>query len=487
MKSKRRQVFLGILAVAVTSVLFLGVLTIRWYPLYSEANNFLALSSQQDSQEELKISAERVADRFELISSDLQKPILKQISSAFGLDFSAITPEISAAISAAPQLFGYLYPQQYLVVTQNSAEARGTGGILGALAIVEFDKGDFKVLQADSNIIFPSERRTPIAMPEEFVALYGYDPGIFQNSNLSPHFPYGAEIWMALWERKYGGNLDGVIAVDPTALSYILESTGPIQLDDGEVINSSNVVYKTLSEAYKRFEDDNFARKEYLVRMMRAVFEKLSARSFEPLDFAHQVKRAILDNRVLIYSRDVATQEKLSTTRLAGHMELDPNNEFRAVIKNTDASKLDYYLQKDIKIESVDCLDPEQILQRITVTVTNTLKNGSNLPAYVLTRADRGKPKDYVKGQHRFELFLYGPTFSRFSGANREGEGKLGGVGEERNRPLLVTDIDLAPGESETVSAEFLGGVGPITFVDQPLVRESKIEILDLCRVREAR
>jgi hypothetical protein len=374
-----------------------------------------------------------------------------------------------------------------LVVTQNSAEARGTGGILGALAIVEFDKGNFKVLQANSNLIFPSERRTPIDMPKEFVDLYGYDPGIFQNSNLSPHFPYGAEIWMALWERKYGGNLDGVIAVDPTALSYILESTGPIQLDDGEVINSSNVVYKTLSEAYKRFEDDNFARKEYLVRMMRAVFEKLSARSFEPLDFAHQVKRAILDNRVLIYSRDVATQEKLSTTRLAGHMELDPNNEFRAVIKNTDASKLDYYLQKDIKIESVDCLNPEQILQRITVTVTNTLKNGSNLPAYVLTRADRGKPKDYVKGQHRFELFLYGPTFSRFSGANREGEGKLGGVGRERNRPLLVTDIDLAPGESETVSAEFLGGVGPITFVDQPLVRESKIEILDLCRVREAR
>jgi hypothetical protein len=371
-----------------------------------------------------------------------------------------------------------------LVVTQNSAEARGTGGILGALAIVEFDKGNFKVLQANSNVIFPSERRTPIDMPKEFVDLYGYDPGIFQNSNLSPHFPYGAEIWMALWERKYGGRLDGVIAVDPTALSFILKSTGPVKLDDGEVITSKNVVYKTLSEAYKRFEDDNVARKEYLVRMMKAVFAKIERREFEELIFAHQIKRAILANRLLVYSRDVATQKKLAPTKLAGHMSLNPNNEFRAVIKNTDASKLDYYIERSVKIESVECNN--ESLGRITVTVRNVLESGEGLPAYVLTRADKVKPSDYVKGQHRFELFLYGPSFSSFSGGTRLGSGELGGVGVERNRPVLVTDIDLKPGETEVVSAEFRGGSGKITYVEQPLVRDSSIEIIDLCSASKA-
>jgi len=482
-RSKRR-VLLWILAPIGASLFIVGIFFVRWYPLYGEGKNFIALTESGAALEEIESSAEQLADNYGVVAGDLKLPVIRWFVRLANADVGEIDNEIRAVISGAPQLLGYLYPQQYLVVTQNSAEARGTGGILGALAIVELDKGKFKVLQANSNIIFPSERRTPIKMPEEFVTLYGYDPGIFQNSNLSPHFPYGAEIWMALWERKYGGSLDGVIAVDPTALSYILKSTGPVRLEDGEVITSENVVYKTLSEAYKRFEDDNLARKEYLVRMMKAVFAKIEKQEFKRIDFAQQVKRAILANRLLLYSRDVATQQKIAPTKLAGHMTLDPNNEFRAVIKNTDASKLDYYLDRDVKIESVNCRS--ETLSRISVKVTNTLESGEGLPAYVITRADRGKPADYVKGQHRFELFLYGPTFSSFSAGTRSGKGRLGGVGEERNRPVLVTDIDLKPGQSEVISAEFEGGFGAITFIDQPLVRESSVEIIDLCRFAKA-
>ena len=479
MVSERRQGLVWVLAPVVTLFLISIIFLIRWYPLYDEGKNFITLTQISASVDELESSAERLSNNYQVVAGDLNLPIIRWFTKLFGVDFGEIESEISAVISSAPQLLGYNYPQQYLVVTQNSAEARGTGGILGALAIVEVDKGKFRILQANSNVIFPSERRTPIEMPEEFVAIYGYDPGIFQNSNLSPHFPYGAEIWMALWERKYGGSLDGVIAVDPIALSYILDATGPVNLENGEVLTSENVVYKTLAQAYKRFEDDNFARKEYLVNMMKSVFVKLEKREFGILDFAHATKLGILDNRILVYSRDVATQQKLANTKLAGHMSLDPNNEFRAVIKNTDASKLDYYLDRDVKIESVSCQD--DAVSRITVKVTNTLQSGEDLPAYVLTRADRGKPADYVKGQHRFELFLYGPTFSSFLRGSRMSEGELGGLGVERNRPVLVTDIDLKPGQSEVVSAEFRGGSGPITFIEQPLVRNTSLEIIDLC------
>jgi hypothetical protein len=50
----------------------------------------------------------------------------------------------------------------------------------------------------------------------------------------------------------------------------------------------------------------------------------------------------------------------------------------------------------------------------------------------------------------------------------------------------LVTDIDLKPGETEVVSAEFRGGSGNITYVEQPLVRDSSIEIIDLCSASKA-
>jgi hypothetical protein len=44
-----------------------------------------------------------------------------------------------------------------------------------------------------------------------------------------------------------------------------------------------------------------------------------------------------------------------------------------------------------------------------------------------------------------------------------------------------VADVDLAPGASEELLANFSGGLGKITFVDQPLVRETKLAIKDRC------
>jgi hypothetical protein len=60
--------------------------------------------------------------------------------------------------------------------------------------------------------------------------------------------------------------------------------------------------------------------------------------------------------------------------------------------------------------------------------------------------------------------------------------GSAGGVATERGRPVLVADVDLLPGQSDEVSAIFAGGVGELTYVDQPLVRKSAIEINRICK-----
>ena len=114
--------------------------------------------------------------------------------------------------------------------------------------------------------------------------------------------------------------------------------------------------------------------------------------------------------------------------------------------------------------------------------MTNTLKSGKGLPAYVLTRADKGKPADLITGAHRFKVFIYGPTGAQLVDAWRENRtADLGGGSKERLRPVYVADVDLSPGESEELQANFAGGVGKITFIDQPLVRTTQIEIKDKC------
>jgi hypothetical protein len=318
-------------------------------------------------------------------------------------------------------------------------------------------------------------------MPNEFLRVYGKNPAIWQNSNLSPHFPYGARIWMANWQKQFGGKLDGVIAIDPTAISYILKATGDVKLASGEEITADNVVDKTLSQAYKKYEKDNNARKQYLVEIMNTTFAKLMANQFNKVKMAQAIKSAIIENRLLVYTTDKVAQAQIEKIRVGGALQTVANNEYRVVIQNIDASKLDYYLDRIVKVESTECQVNKKAL--VTVTVTNAVQNANDLPDYVLTRADKGKPADIKTGQHRFKVFIYGPVDAKLGTVSRSTPGvELGGGGVERKRPIYITDVDLAPNQSETVTANFTGGVGKITYVDQPLVRKTNLQIKDRCK-----
>jgi len=440
---------------------------------------FSSLSGEYD-RATLDNQSNQVASDVNRLFALLNVPVVKQIATVAGLDFSPIRDEVVATIKASSWLAGADAPKRYMIAFQNSAEARGTGGILGAFAIVDMNKGSFSVVRTGSNAVLYSLKDVPVKVPAEFTRLYGKNPAILQNSNLSPHFPYGAEIWMGLWKKQFGEQLDGVIAVDPSSLSYVLKATGPITLANGSVITSENVVAETLQKAYKRYEKDNNARKQYLVDIMNAAATKITSGQFSNIEMAKAIKRGLIENRILLYSRDQAAQKELSTVRLGGFLSKEPNNEYRAVIQNIDASKLDYYLKRSVVVETTSCKNTQQT--QVRVKLTNTLKSGKGLPAYVLTRADKGKPADLVTGQHRFKLFIYGPTNAKLVSVLRENrEDGLGGGSTERGRPIYVADVDLAPGESEELLANFAGGVGNISFIDQPLVIPTELSVKGGC------
>ena len=444
------------------------------------AKSYVASLSGEYDRTTLDNQSNQVASDVNRLFTLLSVPVVKQIASVAGVDFSPIRDEVVATIKASSWLAGADAPKRYMIAFQNSAEARGTGGILGAFAIVDMNKGAFSVVRTGSNAVLYSLKDVPVKVPAEFTKLYGKNPAILQNSNLSPHFPYGAEIWMGLWKKQFGEQLDGVIAVDPSSLSYVLKATGPITLDNGSVITSENVVAETLQKAYKRYEKDNNARKQYLVDIMNAAANKITSGQYSKIEMAKAIKRGLIENRILLYSRDQVAQKELSTVRLGGFLSKDPNNEYRAVIQNIDASKLDYYLERSVVVETKSCKNIQQT--QVRVKLTNTLKSGHGLPAYVLTRADKGKPADLVTGQHRFKLFIYGPTNAKLVSVSRENRRDgLGGGSTERGRPIYVADVDLAPGESEELLANFAGGVGNIYFVDQPMVIPTELSVKGGC------
>lgn len=473
----RRRIWLVISAIP---LIYLAILGIHIGIAVVDTKTYMASLRGEGTGGLLNKQSANLAVDIEHIFTDVSIPVVKQLAGLLGVDFTPIQDEAVAIIKASSWLAGTDVPKRYMIAFQNSAEARGTGGILGAFAIVQMNKGYFTIIRTGSNAVLYSLKDVPVEVPEEFTKLYGKNPAILQNSNLSPHFPYGAEIWMGLWKAQSGEQLDGVIAVDPSALSYVLQATGPITLKSGEVITAENVVAKTLQEAYKKYETNNDARKQYLVDIMNVAAAKITSGEFSKVGMAKAIKRGLIENRILMYSRDTAAETQLASVRLGGFLAIAPNNEFRAVIINIDASKLDFYLQKSVTIESKSCKNIQQT--QVRVKLTNTLKSGEGLPAYVLTRADKGKPTNLVTGQHRFKLFIYGPTNAKLVSVSRDNRtSDLGGGSTERGRPIYVADVDLAPGQTENLLANFAGGSGKITFVDQPLVRPTHLSIKDGC------
>jgi Protein of unknown function (DUF4012) len=410
----------------------------------------------------------------------LSFPGIRQLSELAGLDIFRIKPELLFITKHFPELAGYDRPKKYMISFQNSAEARGTGGILGAYAIVEINRGSLSVIKASSNIGLRHIPNLPIKHSDEYFELYGNNPGIWQNANLSPHFPYGAMNYLELWRLQTGEVLDGFIATDPIALSYFLRSTGVVTLPDGFQITSENVVEETLKTAYKRYETDNLARKEFLVTIMKSTFDQLLAGNFNPRALPTALSQSIEENRLQIFIAEQITQEENEKTRLAGSLNEAADNEYRVIIQNTDASKLDYYLDREIDIESLNC-SPEPKTQ-VTVYLKNRVLNAQDLPSYVLTRADKGKPKELVTGQHRFKVFIYGPYKSELIGGSL-GSGVKGKArtATERGRPIFIEDIDLVPDASEIIVAQFSGGEGSLKLIKQPLVRPELVKIIDKC------
>ena len=237
-----------------------------------------------------------------------------------------------------------------------NAEARGTGGLLGGFGILRFDNGAPSVdtLAPNTQLDKPF---TPIDLGPEYDDLYGFtDPTTdSRNSNVSPHFPYAAQIWKSMWSQQTGTNVDEAIALDPVALSYVLAAIGPVTLADGEVITQDNVVELTESTAYVRFPDDQPARKQYLQDIAQEVVRKISGNVASPRKLLDALGRAVSEGRLAVWSSSPADQEVLEQTPLAHAVPTDNAPYAQVVINNLGGNKLDYYLRRGIDYTADGC------------------------------------------------------------------------------------------------------------------------------------
>lgn len=127
------------------------------------------------------------------------------------------------------------------------------------------------------------------------------------DSNVSPHFPYAAQVWTAMWRKYSGQRLDGAMAVDPSGLSYLLRVTGPAVLPDKTQVTAANVVALTQQRVYAKFaRDDQAGRKRYQLDIAKAISRHLLDSKANATSLVRAAGRAAGERRLLARNTGIA-------------------------------------------------------------------------------------------------------------------------------------------------------------------------------------
>ncbi|MDQ1580871.1 MAG: hypothetical protein QOD05_1646 [Microbacteriaceae bacterium] len=370
---------------------------------------------------------------------------------------SGAVNSMDRALQVVPALLGADGPRNYLVLFQNNAELRAGGGNPGAIALLHTDHGKISLISQGSSADFPYYPKPVLDIPIETRGLYGNIVGQYiQDVTLTPKFPLAAQLAQEMWRRQYGMTVDGVLALDPVTLGYILTATGPIALPSGDTLTSQNAVKLLLSDSYARYTRPS-DQDAFFASAASAVFARVADGNLDPKALIAALTRAGDEHRIQLWESNPALQAVLDGTTLAGGLPLSTKTTKRFGVYFNDATgaKMDYYLSSKVDLGQAVCRKDGRPTFRVSVTLKSLapVDAASTLRPYVTGGGIFG----VTPGNVRTNVAVYGPSGSLFAGATMNGVKLPLQSTTDSGHPVGQFPIELAPGQSITVQLDFLG------------------------------
>jgi hypothetical protein len=347
------------------------------------------------------------------------------------------------ALEVMPSMLGEDEPRNYLLVFQNNAEIRATGGLPGAVSLISASHGRVRMTRQIAANMFGSTNKPVLPLTTAEKRIYGAPLGTyFLDANFTPDFPRTADLMKARWEQVYPqDDLDGVFSLDPVTLSYILEATGPIQVGDLS-LTPENTVDELLHEVYMRFEDPA-AQDAWFRLVARRVFEGISSGTESPQALVRALNRGADEGRVYVHSFVQEDQDAISGSEVAGHLVMDPEAPPQVGVYLNDATggKMSYYLRYRVQVDSTYCRNDVQGLSATAHLLSSAPSDAANLPDYVTGAGKFGtKP-----GSQLVLVRLYSPVGGDVSGVQLNGRAIDLEPVEQDGRQVATVVVSLKP------------------------------------------
>jgi len=295
---------------------------------------------------------------------------------ALSAQAAQLTNDAKPLLEAAPYILGVKEKRTYLVIFQNDAELRPTGGFMTAYAILELHKGKAKPIFSDDIYELDKKYTPSLEAPKVLIKYISYpyqnDPRWrLRDMNLSPDFKSSMETFLPEYEKTRSPKVDGVIAVDTQLLVKLLGVIGKIGVpgygnfgpEDDPRCNCPQVIYELENIAdsvgpivwdpvsgkivYRPpFSED---RKGVIGPLMNSILANAVGQPKEKLPVLVQVAlEAVQQKHLLLYFTDPKAQLAAESFNLAGRVRESAGDYLYIVSSNFAGAKSNMYVNTEV-------------------------------------------------------------------------------------------------------------------------------------------
>jgi len=332
--------------------------------------------------------------------------------------------EFRDILEKAKIFLGMNEDKRYLLIFQNNAELRASGGFLGSYALVDFRNGKIKNLEAPGGGSYDTEGglHERVIAPEP---LWLVNPlWHFWDANWWPDWPMSARKLQWFYEKSGGPTVDGVISLTPTVIERMLEVIGPIDMteDYGLVFDAENFWLLTQDLAERKPEvkvippesatstEDDLATstieieekrhepKKIIGDLLNKIIDEMPKRLNQDvfMDMTKVLEQSFSEKHLLFYFNDEKLQEKVEEYGWDGKVRETAWDYLMVVNTNIGGKKSDRRIEEEIKHK------------------TEISEDGSIINTIVIKRTHKGWPGEAFVGARNVDwMRVYVPLGSK--------------------------------------------------------------------------
>ena len=284
--------------------------------------------------------------------------------------------------NSVQEIFGGKGLRRYLLVFQNPAEIRPTGGFMGSFALLDIKDGEIVNIDIPAGGSYDLQGQLKEFVTPPTPLLLSNKRWEFQDANWFPDFSASAE--KMLWFYRHSRNLtaDGVIAINADVLNRLLSIIGPVADQNRDLVIDKDNALSTIQNIVEYGPEKKDHKPKQILSDLAPVFienfKKMKAQAVLPL--LTNLSEALQQKEIQAYFVDDATQNTMKEFGWSGEItKTTPDQDYLFVVNtNIQGQKSDAKIEQNVILQTVIQSDGT-ILNSVVITRKHTGVDGENL------------------------------------------------------------------------------------------------------------